>query len=179
MRLILFCFLISFQLSAQQYMSKTGEISFFSETLVENIQAVNSKSSGVVDLKSEAFAFKVKITDFIFPNSLMQEHFNESYLESDKYPYSTFTGTITDLSDLDLSQKQRLITKGVLSIHGQSKTVEIESFLQRVDGTLQISSNFQLQLEDYAIDIPKIMMYKIAEVIDVEVDFNLININDE
>jgi hydroxymethylpyrimidine/phosphomethylpyrimidine kinase len=105
----------------------------------------------------------------------MQEHFNESYLESDKYPLSTFTGSIADISKLDLSSRQTLTVKGSLSIHGITQETEMVAYAQIINSELHISSTFDVVLEDYDIDIPKIMMYKIAEVIKVAVDIKLQN----
>ena len=175
MRLILICLLFSTQLIAQQYYSKKGQVSFFSEAPIENIEAVNKDVSAIVDSQSGGFAFRLKIQDFTFPNSLMQEHFNESYLESDKYPLSTFTGSIADISKLDLSSRQTLTVKGSLSIHGITQEAEMVAYAQIINGELHISSTFDVVLEDYDIDIPKIMMYKIAEVIKVAVDIKLQN----
>jgi hypothetical protein len=175
MRLILICLLFSTQLIAQQYYSKKGQVSFFSEAPIENIEAVNKDVSAIIDSQSGGFAFRLKIQDFTFPNSLMQEHFNESYLESDKYPLSTFTGSIADISKLDLSSRQTLTVKGSLSIHGITQETEMVAYAQIINGELHISSIFDVVLEDYDIDIPKIMMYKIAEVIKVAVDIKLQN----
>ena len=175
MRLILICLLFSTQLIAQQYYSKKGQVSFFSEAPIENIEAVNKDVSAIIDSQSGGFAFRLKIQDFTFPSSLMQEHFNESYLESDKYPLSTFTGSIADISKLDLSSRQTLTVKGSLSIHGITQETEMVAYAQIINGELHISSIFDVVLEDYDIDIPKIMMYKIAEVIKVAVDIKLQN----
>jgi len=179
MRLIFICLLLSTQLIAQQYFCNNGTVSFFSVAPIENIEAINSKASAIVDVASGGFAFRLKIEDFIFPNSLMQEHFNESYLESDKYPLSTFTGSIAGFSELDLSKKQKLEVKGQLNIHGKNQNAEIIANTQFINGYLHIASSFDVKLEDYDIDIPKIMMYKIAEVIQVVVDMKLQNKNDE
>jgi hypothetical protein len=175
MRLILICLLFSTQLIAQQYYSKKGQVSFFSEAPIENIEAVNKDVSAIIDSQSGGFAFRLKIQDFTFPSSLMQEHFNESYLESDKYPLSTFTGSIADISKLDLSSRQTLTVKGSLSIHGITQETEMVAYAQIINSELHISSTFDVVLEDYDIDIPKIMMYKIAEVIKVAVDIKLQN----
>ena len=179
MRLILICLLFSTQLIAQQYYTNKGKVSFFSEAPIENISAINEDVSAIVDSQTGGFAFLLKIEDFIFPNSLMQEHFNESYLESEKYPLSTFTGVIDNFSDLDLSVMQNLVVNGSLSMHGISKDAQMKATTQMINDELHISSTFDVALEDYDIDIPKIMMYKIAEVIQVVVDMKLQNRIDE
>ena len=179
MRLILICLLFSTQLIAQQYYTNKGKVSFFSEAPIENISAINEDVSAVVDSLTGGFAFRLKIEDFTFPNSLMQEHFNESYLESEKYPLSTFTGVIDNFSNLDLSTKQILKVYGSLSMHGISKDAQMKATAHMINDELHISSTFDVALEDYDIDIPKIMMYKIAEVIQVVVDMKLQNRTNE
>ena len=148
-------------------------MSVFSEAPIENISAINEDVSAIIDSQTGGFAFRLKIKDFTFPNSLMQEHFNESYLESEKYPLSTFTGVIANFSDLDLSTEQRFLVNGSLSMHGISKDAQMKATAQMKNDELHITSTFDVVLEDYAIDIPKIMMYKIAEVINVVVDIKL------
>ena len=179
MRLILICLLFSTQLIAQQYYTNKGKVSFFSEAPIENISAINEDVSAVVDGLTGGFAFRLKIEDFTFPNSLMQEHFNESYLESEKYPLSTFTGVIDNFSNLDLSTKQILKVYGSLSMHGISKDAQMKATAHMINDELHISSTFDVALEDYDIDIPKIMMYKIAELIQVVVDMKLQNRTNE
>ena len=179
MRLILICLLFSTQLIAQQYYTNKGKVSFFSEAPIENISAINEDVSAIVDSQTGGFAFRLKIEDFTFPNSLMQEHFNESYLESEKYPLSTFTGVVDNFSDLDLSTKQNFVVNGSLSMHGISKDAQMKATAQMINDELHISSTFDVALEDYDIDIPKIMMYKIAEIIKVTVKIKLNKRNNE
>jgi hypothetical protein len=179
MRLILFFLLFASQIMAQQYYSKNGVVSFFSEAPIENIEAVNTKVSAILDASNGGFAFRLKIEDFVFPNSLMQEHFNESYLESETYPLSTFTGTIDNFADLDLSTEQRITVKGKLQIHGVSQAADILADIEMKNNILYINSSFDIVLDDFNIDIPKIMMYKIAEVIRVVVNMKLQNKNNE
>ncbi len=177
MRTLILWLIFSSPLFAQQYLTKNGEVRFFSKALIEDIQAVNEKAMAVIDLDSGEFAFKIGISDFVFPNSLMQEHFNESYLESHKYPHSTFTGTIEKVNDM--SQKNDLTVRGNLIIHGISQEVTLPATMQQKEEGLHITSSFFVALEDYDIDIPKIMMYKIAEEIEVTVDITLQKRNNE
>ena len=179
MRLILICLLFSTQLIAQQFYSNKGQISFFSEAPIENISAINENVSAIIDSQTGGFAFRLKIEDFTFPNSLMQEHFNESYLESEKYPLSTFTGVTDNFSDLDLSTKQNLVVNGSLSMHGISKDAQMNATAHLINEELYITSTFDVALDDYDIDIPKIMMYKIAELIKVVVEIKLQKRTDE
>ena len=179
MRLIIIYLLFSTHVLAQQFYTNKGKISFFSEAPLEDISAVNENVSAIIDSQTGGFAFRVKIVDFTFPNSLMQEHFNESYLESEKYPLSTFTGVIDNFSDLDLSNEQNLVVNGSLSMHGISKVAQMKANAKMINDELHISSNFDVALKDYDIDIPKIMIYKIAETIAVTVEIKLSKRNNE
>ncbi len=179
MRIVLLFLLISTQLFSQNFMSKEGEVQFFSETPLENIEAINESVAGVVNLESGEFAFRLKITDFIFDKSLMQEHFNENYLESDKYPISTFTGSIKNIKELDFTSKQKVEVNGSLLIHGVTKKQDFFSELWLDGHNLHLKSEFKIKLEDYDIDIPKIVFYNIAEVIDVKIEMKLKKIENE
>ena len=179
MRLILVCFLFSTHIFAQQYIGKEGVVSFFSATPIEDIQAVNKNAAGVIDAQSGSFAFQIKIEDFVFPNSLMQEHFNESYMESEKFPNSTFTGVISDVSALDLSKEQSIDVSGNFLLHGINRQMNMTATLSLKDEKLNISSQFDIVLDDFNIDIPNIMMYKIAEVINVNIEMNLQKLSNE
>ena len=154
-------------LFAQQYLSNNGEISFFSNAPMEDISAQNNKVSAIYDSDTKELVFQLNIIDFVFPNSLMQEHFNENYLESDIYPKSTFTGKIINQ---DVAQTT---VEGDLTIHGKTNKVKVEGDLNQENNTVNISSNFTVRLEDYDIKIPKLVMFKIAEMIDVKVTIEL------
>jgi len=173
MRLVVLFLLFSSQIFAQQFLSKDGRVTFFSKAPIEDIQALNTKLSAVIDLSTGEFAFQLKIQDFIFPNSLMQEHFNESYLESHLFPLSNFVGFIEPISELKLKQNQTLKVNGTMLIHGVSKDLQMSVSLQYLNNELILYSTFDIELADFEIDIPKLMMYKIAEVVQVRVDMKL------
>ena len=168
--LLLFLFNIAF---AQQYMSKDGNVHFFSEALIENIEAENNTVAGIIDVASGEFAFRVKIEDFNFEKSLMQEHFNENYMESERYPFATFTGFMTDFQDLDLSYKQVVQVRGQMTMHGVNQYVNVEARVWMQDEELHLISKFAVKLADYQIDIPKIVMYNIADEVVVTIQMQL------
>ena len=168
--LLMFLFNIAF---AQQYMSKEGSVHFFSEALMENIEAENNTVAGIIDVPSGEFAFRVKIEDFNFAKSLMQEHFNENYMESERYPFATFTGFMTDFQDLDLSDKQVIQVRGQMTMHGVNQSVNVEASVWMHDDELHLISKFGVKLADYQIDIPKIVMYNIAEEVVVTIQMQL------
>lgn len=97
---------IGFQSKAQLFITTTGEVSFFSKTPMEDIEAVNKNVSSIINTSTNEVAVQMRITNFVFPNKLMQEHFNENYLESEKFPSATFKGKIKE--DVDLTKPGNL-----------------------------------------------------------------------
>ena len=160
-------FFSTMQLVAQQYMANNGEISFFSEAPLEDIKAINNKVSAVYDFDTKQLVFQLKIKDFIFPKALMQEHFNENYLESDLYPRSIFLGKVIS------QDMQKSIVEGDLTIHGKTNKITVEGILKKENNTVYVLAKFIMKLEDYDIEIPRIVMYKIAEEIEVTVNIEL------
>ncbi|MBL4755920.1 MAG: YceI family protein [Flavobacteriales bacterium] len=160
-------------LAQKKYKLSNAEISFFSEAPMENIEAINKTTAGIIDPATNKFTFRAKIKDFVFNSSLMQDHFNENYLESEKYPNSTFKGVIIGDYDLEKGGLYTVIAKGEFTIHGVTKPVEIKTSITVKNGTVSISSEFKVTLEDYKIEIPSLMFQKIAEVIDIKVDSKL------
>ena len=124
-RIIIIILLISStNLQAQKFIGKNGEISFFSEAPMEDISAQNNKVSAVYDSEKKALVFQLNIIDFVFPKSLMQEHFNENYLESDIYPKSIFSGKV-------ISQDgKNAVVEGNLTIHGKTKKINVKGILK-------------------------------------------------
>jgi len=170
-KLVVFLLLtLSFQVNAQRFIGKDGEINFFSETPIEDISAVNKKVSAVFDASTNDLVFQLNITDFKFPIALMQEHFNENYLESDLYPRSTFSGKVLK------SKNDTATVQGDLTIHGKTNKIKVNGSMIRNKKSIIISAVFSVMLEDYNIRIPKIVMYKIAEEIDIKVNIELENI---
>src|SRR4051812_12446337 len=94
-----------FSIQKGKYFTNSGKASFYSSAPLENIEALNSKVSSILDTDNGDIVFSMLIKDFVFEKSLMQEHFNENYLESEKYPKSTFKGRIVDLADVKFDQE--------------------------------------------------------------------------
>ena len=149
-------------LYSQRFITKEAEISFFSEAPIEDISAKNNKVSAVYDLESRQLVFQLNISDFIFPKPLMQEHFNENYLESDKFPKASFSGIVGQLNESTTAT-------GTLKIHGESNEVEVKGILVKSNDSVMIDATFRIQLKDFNIKIPKIVMYNIAEEIEVTI----------
>jgi len=162
----IFFIVLSFAANAQQYLVKEAEISFFSEAPIEDISAKNTKVSAVYDDETKQLVFQLNISDFIFPKPLMQEHFNENYLESDKFPKASFSGIVGQLNE-------RTTATGTLKIHGVANEVEVTGSLEKIKNSVIINATFTIQLKDYNIKIPKIVMYNIAEEIEVTIKAKL------
>jgi hypothetical protein len=162
----IFFIVLSFAANAQQYLTKEAEISFFSEAPIEDMSAKNTKVSAVYDDETKQLVFQLNISDFIFPKPLMQEHFNENYLESDKFPKASFSGIVGQLNE-------SATATGTLKIHGESNKVEVTGSLEKTKDSVIINANFIIQLKDYKIKIPRVVMYNIAEEIEVTVKAEL------
>ena len=176
-RLVLISGLIIFtgSLFAQKFITKNGFIQFYSETPMETIQADNHSVNAAYDHESGMFVFKVLMKSFEFEKALMQEHFNENYVESDQFPNAIFKGQIVNNSDVDLSNSAEIAVKvkGDLKIHGVTKTVEEEGVM-KIDGDMiHTTATFILKPADFDIKIPGAVVKNIAEEIEVRVDVNL------
>ena len=164
---------ISFSGFSQLYLGKSGETSFYSEAPLENIAAVNKQVTAALKVETGDVAVKMQMNQFQFPNKLMQEHFNENYMESSKFPTATFTGKIQEKIDFTKDGVYDVTTKGSLTIHGVKKERTIAGKLTIKGTTLTLASNFDVKLVDHKIDIPTIVFAKIAEVIAVKNTINL------
>jgi NTP pyrophosphatase (non-canonical NTP hydrolase) len=155
---------------AQLYKSTEGTIKFYSEELLEDITAINKKVKSAFNSESGQIVFSVPITAFVFDKSLMQEHFNEKYLESEKYPKATFQGT---LSDYEVNQPNADVrAEGELEIHGVKNKIKVQGSLDFMNNGLKVYTVFIIRLADYKISIPKLMFQNIAEEIEVTVDID-------
>lgn len=165
--ILLFLF-TSQSLFAQKFIAESGNIKFFSEELLEDITAVNNKVKSVFDIETGQIVFSVNIKGFEFDKSLMQEHFNEKYLESELYPKSTFSG---QLSGYKTSQNNTDVTaEGVLEIHGVKQPLKVSGSLDIEKRTITLHAVFMIKLEDYKIKVPELMFQKIAEEIEITID---------
>jgi polyisoprenoid-binding protein YceI len=178
MKKILFLALFSlftYIVQAQVYVGKTVNVEFYSHTPVEDIKAKSKVMTSVVDFGSNTFTFKLPIKTFDFPNDLMEEHFNENYLESTKYPNATFNGKMVSASKVDLSKDgtYTVMAEGTLDIHGVKQERKIPATLTVKDGKVKIDAKFNVHLTDHKIDVPTIVMSKIAEDIAVTVGLTM------
>jgi hypothetical protein len=157
---------------SQKFMTRTGKITFFSTTPIENIEAVNNDVSSVMDGRTGELVFMVPIKSFRFENATMQGHFNESYMESDKFPRAEFRGKILNLGDVNLSKDGTYNTKvaGKMTIHGVTRDVTAPGTVTVKGGKVTATSKFNVRTADYGIKIPAMAAKKIAESIEVTVN---------
>lgn len=180
MKLLLMLLMLPELLVAQNfYLSKKSELNIFSEAPLENIAATNTEGIAIVDLQKQEIAIKIPIKAFLFPNKLMQQHFNETYLESSKYPFAVFKGTINKKIDLSVLANTNTSISGIMSIHGVDKMEIIEGriMVNPQANTVRLESKFTLTLADYHIKVPTVVLYKIAPVVEVNGYFNLLPMN--
>ena len=156
-----------------KYMTRAGHISFFSASIMEDIEARNDKVAAVLDLGSGQIAFSVPVHEFQFKRTLMQEHFNENYLESDKYPKATFTGQLVNAAQV-LKQLpsggQNVEAEGNLTVHGVTRKAIVTGTLQLRDGQLVVFAYFNLAPADFAIDVPLLVREHIAKSVSVRIN---------
>jgi len=166
--LVLIGFLIAGWVThAQVYMTTTGKVEFFSEAPLENITATNSAVSSLINITTDSIFVRMKNTGFVFKNALMQDHFNENYMESTKYPYDSFRGKINEKIEYSKDGIYPVSATGKLSIHGVEKIVVIPGSLIVKGNSIQLHSEFTVRTGDFKIEIPKLLFEKIAEEIKV------------
>jgi polyisoprenoid-binding protein YceI len=171
MKILLFlCWILPLVGFGQKIVVKKSTVTFFSDAAIEDITASTTKASGIIDLSEKKFAFSIPVKDFEFEKSLMKEHFNEKYMETEKFPKATFTGTI-DAIDKDAAEQQ-VRTSGKLTIHGVTREVEIPASVRKEGSISRVNAKFVVRLEDYGIQIPQLLFQNIAESVEVTVDFS-------
>jgi polyisoprenoid-binding protein YceI len=160
---------------SQKFITKNGHIKLYSETPAETIEAHNRQVNSALDVATGDFVLKVLIKSFEFEKALMQEHFNENYMESDKFPDATFTGKITNLSSIDFAKngKYEAEVVGDLKIHGETKSVKEKGTFEVAGGKISGKSVFMVHLADYKIKIPNTVVNNIKEDIEITVEVNL------
>lgn len=154
-----------------RFFTKTGNISFFSKTDLEDIDAHNRSVTCVLDTKTGNVQFSVLMKGFEFKKALMQEHFNEDYIESDKYPKAEFKGQVLNNDNIDYSKEatQQVKVKGQLSMHGQTNEIEVDGAIAVKDGKLSITSEFPVTIADYKIQVAAFAKNKVAKTVSVKV----------
>ena len=145
-------------------------ISFFSSAPIEDIAAKNNYGNAIINTQDSGIAVLIKIDQFAFDKKLMQEHFNETYMESDKFPSAKYTGKINQKIDFKAKGKFPISTKGKLTIHGVTQNVNIQGTGEIINEKLIIQSKFIVKLEDYKVKIPTLLIKNIAEEVEVNLE---------
>lgn len=152
---------------AQTYMTRTGKVSFDASApgSPERVAAINNEVANILDAKSGEVIFQVPVKSFKFERELMQEHFNENYMESDKYPKSEFKGKITNMGEINVGKDGTYPAHvtGKLSIHGVTKDVNTSGSAVVKGETITLKAKFQVNLHDYNIDIPSLVADKVGK----------------
>jgi polyisoprenoid-binding protein YceI len=159
----------SWMVQSQIVVSRNANLSFFSEAPIENISAVSNTGESALNLETKSIYFKVAIRTFEFKKSLMQEHFNENYMESIKFPYAEFNGKIKEQIDLTKDGIYPVTVQGDLKIHGVTKNYLVKAELNVKGGEITANSTFPVKLADHEIKIPRLVIKNIAEVVQVTV----------
>ena len=171
LKFLIFSLLISSNSFGQFYATQNGEINFFSETPVENISASNKTVGAILNIATNEVVVSMKMTAFDFPNKLMQEHFNENYMESEKFPMGTFKGKIVEMIDYAKNGTFDVTAKGQLTLHGVTQARDLKGKLTIENQKINLICSFDIKLADHKIDVPKLVFAKIAEVISVRTKY--------
>ena len=172
-RLTILFFLLSLVLSAnaQKYVTKNGFIGFYSHTPMEDIKADNNQVAGVLDTSTGEMVFQALIKSFNFDRALMEEHFNENYMESEKFPKSSFKGKITNLSAVNFSKNGTydVTVEGDLTIRDATNKISTKGTIEVMTGGINANSKLNIVPEDYKIKIPGVVREKIDKNLEVTV----------
>jgi len=156
----------------QKYTAEKSFVSFYSHATIEDITAENKKSVSIFNTETGDIVFAIPIKEFQFAKSLMQEHFNEKYMETEKFPKSTFDGKIVGF-DLTKKGPQSVKAQGKIILHGVTRTLDVPGTMEVQGNRILMKTVFVAKLIDYNIKRPEIMFQKIAEQVDVTIDFTL------
>jgi polyisoprenoid-binding protein YceI len=166
-------------LTAQKYYSKAGQIHFLSEASLERIEANNKSALVVFDAANGQMEWSVLIKGFQFEKAMMQEHFNENYMESHKFPKGLFKGALLNTHEIEMDKDGTypVAVKGALTIHGVTQSVTIAGQMQIHKGAISVNSVFEIAIADYGIVVPKIVRDNVAKTVKVDVTADLVLMN--
>ena len=171
--LIYLAVLISNSLLAQdKFITQTGYTKFFSSAPLEDIEAHNNKVQSVIDFAKQEVVVSMDMKAFEFDKSLMREHFNENYVESEKFPKAIFKGTFSNGSTIDPTKdgEYAVTVEGTMTIHGVTQPITTKGTIIGNGSKINAQTKFMVKVADHDIDIPKIVFHNIAEEVEVTVD---------
>ncbi|MFK7032294.1 YceI family protein [Flavobacterium oreochromis] len=171
----LFLFINIHSWTQEKNIAKNGIVTFeASVATFEEVKATTSTAVCVLNSKTGDLASAISIKTFKFKNSLMQEHFNENYMESDKFPKAIFKGKIENYNSYNFDNQTKIQINGTFEIHGKSKNMTVPATLKKEGNNYILVANFVLKPEEFNIEIPSIVGYKIAKSIEVSTTFKLL-----
>lgn len=162
--------LSAFAVSAQKYTAEKSYVKFYSHAVLEDITAENTKASTIFNSETGDIVFSIPMKEFKFAKSLMQEHFNEKYVESEKFPKATFQGKIIGY-DPKAGGTQQVKAQGKMTIHGVTNEIDVPGTIEASGKNLVMKAKFMIKVADYKIEIPTLVFQNIAEEVEVTVDF--------
>ena len=166
---------LSSLIAQDKFFTKNGRITFVSKSPLENIDANHKSVTCVLDTKTGNMQFAVLMKGFEFEKALMQEHFNENYVESHKYPKAEFKGQVVNNSEINYAKDGTYPAKvkGTLTMHGETREVETMGNVVVKSGKLQAGAEFIILLSDYKIEIPKVVKDNVSNTVKITVDCSL------
>ena len=166
-------FIFNFSFAQEEMITHNGIVNFeASVPLFEEVKATNETSFCTLNTNTGVITDVVLIKDFHFKIPIMEEHFNENYLESDRHPKAIFKGKIQGFNlNIIGTDSKEFVMRGKLEIHGKSKEISIPVFIKKVGDALEISSNFKVSINDFNIKIPRILIVKIAENVTIKTNY--------
>jgi hypothetical protein len=161
--------------SQDKYYTKTGTLNFeASVPSFEEVKAKNNTTTAILNIETGEIAALSLIKGFRFKVALMEEHFNESYAESNKFPKATFSGKIQNYKpELLTKDSSKFLINGKLTFHGKTIEIITDVFISMNNNIIKFNSTFKVKPEDFDIQLPKVVRYKIAEIVDVQIYFEL------
>ncbi len=155
---------------AQIYKSKddASVITFFSSSPLEDITATNKGAVVVMNSATGDMQVKVNVIAFKFKNALMEEHFNENYMETERFPFATFKGKVNEKPDLSKDGEYKVTVSGKMEIHGVTKDETLEGTITKNGKDISVKTKFKVKLADYNIKVPSLYVKNIAEIVDVD-----------
>jgi polyisoprenoid-binding protein YceI len=162
-------------ITQDKFFTKSGRITFYSATAMEHIEAINKTVTCVIDTKTGDIQFAVLMKGFEFRKALMQEDFNDTYVESNKYPRSTFKGKILNNTEINYNANGNYpaTATGLLVLHGVSREISAPGTISVTDGKLRLNAEFDILLTDYKIAVPALVRDKISKSIKINIQCNL------
>jgi polyisoprenoid-binding protein YceI len=156
----------------KKYFTREAKISFYSRAPMEDIEARNTKALGAFDVATGQIEFSVLMKGFEFEKAKMQEHFNEDYIESDKFPKGAFTGIIKNPSGVKLDKDgvYKVPVSGSLTIHGVTKPQDADAVFTVKNGAVSALSGFTIALADYNIKVPSLVAEKVSKTVKIVIE---------